>query len=48
MRRRSSPRAYHQAAFEEQKTLEGFDFAVNPRIKKRIIVADLAYIVNSQ
>ncbi|MDD4197460.1 MAG: ATP-binding protein, partial [Syntrophorhabdaceae bacterium] len=30
-----------QASFEEQKTLEGFDFAFNPRIK-RGIVTDLA------
>src|SRR5208337_3608749 len=30
-----------QAAFEEEKTLEGFDFAFNPRIK-RGVVTDLA------
>ena len=30
-----------QAAFEEEKTLEGFDFAFNPRIK-RGAVTDLA------
>jgi DNA replication protein DnaC len=30
-----------QAAFEEEKTLEGFDFAFNPRIK-RSVVTDLA------